>query len=203
MPSNSFGGVVGAKYPGSFSAEFMYENAITINTAKVLSSQTGFPLLISGTYPFLANTANGGDVQSGINGYDIVFANDIYGYNALNWQVESYNGATGAVNIWVNTPVSSTTSTVIYMFYGNSIISSFQSSPALVWNGNYLGVYHFSSSAGALSAADSTSHAANGAVTGATGTPSGIVDGAGAYTGDSTFVTIPSASINTALESPA
>jgi hypothetical protein len=203
MPGASSGGVVGARYPGSFSAEFMHENAITINTAKVPSSQTGFPLLISGTYPFLANTANGGDVQSGINGYDIVFANDIYGFNALNWQVESYNGATGAANIWVNTPVSSTASTVIYMFYGNSIINSFQSNPAMVWNGNYLGVYHFSSNAGALSAADSTSHGATGTITGTTATSSGIIDGAGAYTGDGTFIVIPSASINTALESPA
>ncbi|MGA2800000.1 MAG: LamG-like jellyroll fold domain-containing protein [Candidatus Micrarchaeaceae archaeon] len=190
-------------YPGSFSAEFIHENAITINTAKVPASQLAFPVLISGTYPFLANTANGGDVQSGINGYDIVFANDIYGYNALYWQVESYNGATGAANIWVNTPVSSTASTVIYMFYGNSIINSFQSNPAMVWNGNYLGVYHFSSNAGALSAADSTSHGATGTITGTTATSSGIIDGAGAYTGDGTFIVIPSASINTALESPA
>jgi hypothetical protein len=65
---------------GSFNAaSFTFHRAITIDHTKVPNTdQNNFPVLISGTYPFLATVANGGKVQSP-SGYDIVFSIDCVG----------------------------------------------------------------------------------------------------------------------------
>jgi hypothetical protein len=47
------------------------------------------------------------------------------------WEIENYNSTTGAATIWVRVPtLSHTADTVIYMFFGNSGISSFQGGSA-------------------------------------------------------------------------
>ena len=49
---------------------YTYSRSITINHNKVPNTdQSNFPLLISGTYPYLATVANGGRVRNS-NGYD-------------------------------------------------------------------------------------------------------------------------------------
>jgi len=120
-----------------------YWRRITIDHTKVPNTDlNNFPVLISGTYSYLATTGNGGNVTSS-NGYDIIFTSDAAGTSTLPFEQESYNATTGAVIYWVKVPtVSHTTDTVIYLFYGNSGITTDQSNKTGVWDSNYKGVWH-------------------------------------------------------------
>ena len=102
-----------------------YARAITIDHRKVSNTdQTNFPVLISGTFPYLATVTNGGHVQNA-NGYDIVFTSDAAGQVQLPHEIDSYNPTTGAAAFWVGIPtLSHTTDTSIYMWYGNSAVEA-------------------------------------------------------------------------------
>jgi RHS repeat-associated protein len=172
---------------------YSYVRPILIDHRQVLNSdQTDFPLLIGGTFPYLATTVNGGQVQNS-SGYDIVFTSDAAGQNQLDHEIDSYNPATGVANFWVRIPLlSHNADTTIYMWYGNSTITSSQENKAGVWRNGYAGVWHFGGSS--LSTNDSTTNANNGtnhggvAATGKFG-EAGKFDGTG-----NTYFDIPSSS---------
>ncbi len=151
---------------------FGYCRALTINHAQVDAAQTNFPVTISVTDPTLATTANGGHVLQS-SGYDIVLTSDAAGKNLLNWEVETYNPVTGNWIGHVKIPaLSNTADTVIYMFYGNLAITTNQSSPSLVWDSNFTGVYHFASLTSSTtpdSSAKNDSAVSNTGVTSGTG----------------------------------
>ena len=126
-----------------------YCRAITVSHTQVGSSdQTNFPVLISGTYPYLATAANGGKVQNA-NGYDIAFFSD-QGVTPLNWDLDYFTTSRPRERLpaWVKIPALShfTADTVIYVYYGNSSISTFQGNTNGTWDANYLSVIHFNSS---------------------------------------------------------
>ena len=127
---------------------YLYRRTIVINHSKVPNTdQANFPVLISGTYSYLANAANGGHVQNS-KGYDILFASDCAGLHKLNYEIESYNPATGAIDVWVSLPnVSHTTDTVFYILYGNADIATSQANPTAVWDSNFQMVLHLSETA--------------------------------------------------------
>ena len=136
---------------------YSYSRRITLSHTQVPNTdQSNFAVLISGTYAFLATATNGGHVQNA-NGYDIIFASDAAGQNLLNWELESYNPVSGAISAWVQVPtLSHSVDTVIYMFYGNAWVSTFQGGAAgSAWDSYYAGVWHFANGS-ALSTADST-----------------------------------------------
>lgn len=82
----------------SWSNGYAFRRAITINSAQVSNTdQINFPVLISGTYSFLASSANGGGVINP-NGFDIIFTSDAGGTTVLPFEQESYLASTGAVN---------------------------------------------------------------------------------------------------------
>src|SRR5712691_6304367 len=88
----------------SWSNGYARRRAITIDHTKVPNTdQTNFPVLASGTYSYLATTANGGYVTNA-NGYDIMFTSDAAGTSTLAFEQENYNPSTGAVNYWVKVP---------------------------------------------------------------------------------------------------
>ena len=123
------------------------------------TDQTDFPVLISGTFSYLATVANGGMVQNS-NGSDIVFSSDAAGQNKLDHEIDTYNATTGNVGFWVRIPtLSHTTDTAIYMWYGNSAVTASQENKPGVWRNGYAGVWHFGGSS--LSTNDSTSNANN------------------------------------------
>jgi hypothetical protein len=157
---------------------YSYVRAITFNHAKVVNTdEQNFPVLISGTYPDLANVANGGTVQS-LQGYDIMFASDAAGQNLLSFERETYSPSTGSINYWVKVPtLSHTTDTSIYMFYGNASVAADQSNKTAVWDANYKGVWHLANGV-TLNATDSTSHANDGTVNGSISATAGKLDGA-------------------------
>jgi hypothetical protein len=164
--------------PGSGNGGYTYHRAIAIDHTQVPNTdQTNFPILIAGTYSYLATASNAGKVQNP-NGYDIVFSSDSAGSNLLKFERERYVAATGEVAFWVNVPVlSHTADTVIYMWYGNASVSADTAAPAAVWDSNYKGVWHLPNGT-TLSALDSTSTGNNGAVTGVTATAGQIAGGA-------------------------
>ena len=147
---------------------YSYVRQIVINSSQVPNTdQTDFPFLFESTDPLLANTANGGHVTNP-NGDDIVFSTDPSGLTKLNHEIEEYNPSTGTLIAWVSIPVlSHSTNTVLYMFYGNSSITTPQQNPTGVWDSNYGGVWHLGGNGTALSTADSTANANNATVSGA------------------------------------
>ena len=170
-------------------SSYGYTRAITIAHTKVPNTdQANFTVLLQGTYAYLATAANGGRINNTavVNGVtvpaDLVFTADSAGQSLLNWEVESYNPATGAVSIWVEVPnVSHTTDTTLYMFYGNAAVSTFQGGVrGAAWDSNYIGVYHLGGNGSGLSTSDSTANGNNGTDYGATPV-SGIIDGAGGF----------------------
>ncbi len=176
----------------TWSNNYAYRRAITIDHTKVSNTdQSNFPVLISGTYSYLATIANGGNVTSA-SGYDIIFTSDAGGTTTLAYERESYSPTTGAVLLWVKLPtLSHTTDTVIYMFYGNGSISSDQSSKTAVWDSNYLGVYHLGDNSANATVSDSTSNGNNGtaAANTSTKTTTGELGSALNFNGSSDKVT--------------
>lgn len=121
---------------------FSYYRSITVDHTKVAANQNDFPMLVSYTNNDLRTVGNGGHVQNA-NGYDITYYSDSGASSALYWEMEFYNAATGNVISWVKMPtLSSSVDDVIYTFYGDSSISTFQSTASSVWDSNYLGVWH-------------------------------------------------------------
>ena len=183
---------VTAGTPGS---GYGFRRAITIDHTKVSNTdQTNFPFLISGTYAYLATTGNGGNVTNS-NGYDVIFTSDAGGTTGLPYERESYSPTTGQVNLWVQIPnLSHTTDTVIYMFYGNSSVTTDQSNGPAVWDLNYVAVYHLGDNTSTTTVSISTATLAqNGiaAVNTNTKAASGEIDGALNFNGTSDSITVP------------
>jgi len=123
---------------------YLYKRTITIDDTKVSGAADleSFPVLISGTYDYLATVANGGKVTDD-NGYDIIFTSDSEGNTQLDHEIESYTNTTGAVNFWVRIPaLDGDAPTVIYMFYANSEVTTSQENIGGVWDASYQGVWH-------------------------------------------------------------
>lgn len=126
-----------------FSNGYTFRKRIEIDNSQVAGTQSlqDFPVLVNITNSDLRSSTNGGFVEN-LNGYDIIFtAAD--GTTQLNHQLESYNPNTGEVSFWVNvSSLQAQNNTYIYLYYGNSSISSDQSNPG-TWNNNYQLVQHY------------------------------------------------------------
>lgn len=130
---------------------YSFYRAIQIDHTKCGSADSSnFPVLVSGTYSYLATVANGGKVQSS-SGYDIQFYSDSALTTALKFERVNWTASTGASEFWVKVPtLSASTDTVIYMAYGNAAISTDQQDAANVWDANYKGVWHTNESSSPL-----------------------------------------------------
>ncbi len=149
---------------------------IVVDHTKVAADQTDFPMLISGTFPTLKTVANGGSVQNA-SGYDIIVSstNAPNGSGKMSFQVESYNAATGAINLWVKVPtLSSSVDTTLYLLYGNAAISVSQENITDVWSNNFITVQHLNGNS-----TDSTSNGFSGTDTAIAYAPAIIAEGAG------------------------
>lgn len=133
-----------------FANGYDFRREIVIDHTKVSGSAniTDFPMLINGTFAYLATTGNGGDVTNS-NGYDIIFTSDASGNTVLDHEIERYVSTTGQIVMWVKIPtLSYTVDTTIYMFYGNASVSTSQEDENGVWSNNFTGVWHMSESSG-------------------------------------------------------
>jgi hypothetical protein len=127
---------------------------------------------------WLRTSANGGDVS---NGNDIYFSSDQAGVTRLAHEVESYSASAGSIIAWIKVP-SLTTTTTLYVHYGDTAVTTSQENRAAVWTG-YAFVAH--SSNGALS--DATSNNATVNATGLANNATGQIGSAVLFNGtDST-----------------
>jgi hypothetical protein len=140
-------GSVTAPWPNGYT----YQATFTVASGKAPTAQSNFPALISGSFADFKTTANGGRIANlctqtvGNNSIsvpcDLIFTSDAAGATPLSWEFESYNPATGAVNIWVRFPTISS-GTVVYAWYGKSSIVTLQTTASATWSSNFLAVYH-------------------------------------------------------------
>ena len=146
-------------------------NQITIDHTKVAggASLTNFTFCFRGTYAFLADLANGGKVANS-NGSDIFFSSDSGGGTVLDFDLDTYNSATGEIVAWVRiASLSHTVDTVLYVQYGDASIVVSLANPPGVWspnvevsgspNNNFRAVYHFGEASAPYD--DSTAYARN------------------------------------------
>jgi hypothetical protein len=160
---------------------YAHYRVITVPAQTSLSGDlSSYPLLISGTYSYLATVANGGLVQNA-SGFDVAFYADSTCTSKLPWEVETWT-ASGLVNYWVQVPTISKTGSVTFvMAYDNAAITTDQSNKTGTWPSSFQAVYHVPDGT-TLNVNDSTSHANNGANSGSIAT-TGQVDGAAAFNG--------------------
>jgi hypothetical protein len=157
--------------PTWFNYNWLYRKNITIDKTKVAATLTDFPVLINYTDTDLIFP------KAQANGNDILFTK-ADGTTKLSHQIESFTSGTGALVTWVKIPspgLSSAANTSIYMYYGNSSVSS-QENPTDVWTANYLGVYHLNESTGS-DPRDSTSNARHGIQSSSPPQMAGQIDG--------------------------
>ncbi len=163
---------------------------ITSNSALLPATQTSFPVLVSLTHNDWKSVANGGYVQNA-SGYDIRFFSDAGLTTAIAFELESYNGTTGAIVFWVSI-ASCALSTVFYCGWGDAALTTNISSTA-VWDSNYLRVYHMGDGT-TFAVTDSTSNGVNGTLVNTPTAAAGQIVGAGSFASASTqYVTLGSA----------
>jgi len=143
---------------------------ITFNNASSSENLIDFPVLVSLT------SSNIDYSKTQDTGADIRFV-DADGTTELNYEIEKWD-ETATSTVWVKVPQidASSTSDYIWMYYNNPSAASTATTTG-VWDGNYMGVWHLSTS-GLLS--DSTLNANNGINHSAAAT-TGQIDGAGNF----------------------
>ncbi|UCE74580.1 MAG: DUF2341 domain-containing protein [Methanomassiliicoccales archaeon] len=119
---------------GELYKEWANRKKITIDSDKVTSDLTNFPVLISVMDSDLTRRAQP-------DGDDIMFiASDET--TKYNHEIEHFDSGTGELVAWVNiTSVPSSTDTEFYIYYNNPGASD-QSNTAGVWDNDFVGVWH-------------------------------------------------------------
>ncbi len=160
---------------------YSWYRSVTIDHTKCgSSSSANFPALFSGTYTYLKTVGNGGLVTNA-SGYDIAFYADSAGVSLLDFELVNYDATTGTVEFWVRIPsLSNSVDTVIYLFYANPTISTYQGNTNGTWNSNFKLVYHLPDGT-TLTAVDSTSGGRNGTLVNTPTATTGQIDGAGNF----------------------
>lgn len=118
-----------------YSPLFLRRNKITVNAAQVPTPQTDFPSVINATITDLI-----GDVNLNASDIRITSKEGVL----LDFEIQSFTAATGAVIIWLKNPIIQT-GTDVYIYYKNSIATDKQNIKG-VWTNGYLAVYHMSES---------------------------------------------------------
>jgi hypothetical protein len=141
------GGGAGTPITAGDVAGYSCSMKITIDNTKVaFTSSEHFPVLISLTDDSLKTSGCG--FVTDPDGDDIVFTNATTTLQ-LYHEIEKYDAATGELVAWVLVPsLSGTADTDIYMYFGDSNVTSPTESPTDVWDSNYVGVWHLDDTSG-------------------------------------------------------
>lgn len=115
-----------------WNSAWTYRKVLTIDHAQVSSDLTSFPVLVDVTDPDLILKAQD-------EGGDIVFT-DGSGLK-LDHEIESYNKSSGHLICWVEANLSSSSDTLLFMYYGNNGATN-QENPMAVWDSDYAMVQH-------------------------------------------------------------
>ncbi len=173
---------------GGGAAGFAFYRAITIDHTKVAADQTDFPVLVAGTFPYLAAAANGGNLQSA-SGYDFAFYADASGTTLLDFERVTWNANTGSVEAWVRIPsLAASADTTIYLLYGNAAQFTDLQNKTGVWDAASVAVFHCADTPAVGGAILDSSSSANHLTISAGGSGSGsstLASVAGAWDGSS------------------
>jgi hypothetical protein len=153
-PSTFYG--VGEEGAG---CSYSHKRKITIQNGQVIGTadHDNFPVLVNLTDTALRHIDSGGHVTNS-SGFDIIFrASDET--TQLDHEIEEYDGTAGTVVAWVRIPtLDYNDDTVIYMYYGNTCISTSQENVTGVWDSNFVGVWHLADTTASGHELDSTSN---------------------------------------------
>lgn len=119
-----------------------FRRKVTVDNTQVSGStdHSNFPVLFSETISDLADTSNGGNVQSS-SGDDIRFEST--GGTKFDYEIDKYDNTTGELVAHVEVPTLNVDSdTEFYLYYGNSSVSTPEENPSGTWNSDYLSVFH-------------------------------------------------------------
>jgi len=148
-----------------WNSDYNYRQVMTINSSQIPYDLNNFPVLIS----------IDGDVDLSLNaqpdGDDIHFIDYLDNTTIYNHEIEHYSA--GTLQAWVNiTSLSSTADTLLWLYYGNSGVSS-RENVTDTWDSNYSGVWHFNDD----DLTDSTSKGYDATTSGTTDSNNGAVAG--------------------------
>lgn len=163
--------------------DWLYRKQIIIDSRYVESDETDFVVLASTTDSDLASHARS-------DGFDILFTK-VDGTTPLDYEREYFNNTTGELIAWVQTDVSSSSDTVLFMYYGNASMSTDQSTTTGVWDDDFVSVLHLDESpANGGTHYDSTANGNDATFIDTDGdsdtSAEGKIDGANQFTGDTT-----------------
>lgn len=119
----------------------LWYSPISINSGQVPSTQTDFPVLVSQIDNRFKTIGNGGHVNNS-SGFDIRPYSDTGLTTALTYELERYNASTGEVIMWVKVASLSSSTTPIYLGYGDTSISTDGSSGSGTFSNNFVSVWH-------------------------------------------------------------
>ena len=103
-----------------YDTNWNYRKQITIDHTKVSSTETNFSILVN-----LSSDANL-QAHALANGNDLVFTS-ADGTTKLDYEIEKYSSVNGELIAWIRIPtLSSTTDTVLFLYYGNASASNQQ-----------------------------------------------------------------------------
>jgi biopolymer transport protein ExbB len=158
---------------------YSYYKTITVDNTKVSGSTnfSNFPILVKiASDNQLRTTANGGRVTSA-NGYDIIISSSTDPADKLSFEREKYTATTGEFIAHVKVPtLQASSNTVLYLFYGNSDITTDQQSASGTWDSKYKAVFHMGESSGNISDSTSNNHDYTAGGTGGTYGATGLVN---------------------------
>ncbi|GBE06373.1 MAG TPA: DUF2341 domain-containing protein [Nitrospirae bacterium] len=163
-----------------YDGSWLYRQQITISSSMAPSDQSDFPVLIKITNqndPVFANAQSNGD--------DILFTSSD-GTTRLDHEIEYYSSsATKELDAWVRIPsLSSSSDTVIYMYYSNSGVSN-QENVTGVWDSNFTMVQHLQETSGTHLDSTSNNNDSISVDVTAQGTATGQINGADEFVGTS------------------
>ncbi|MEM9325816.1 MAG: DUF2341 domain-containing protein [Bacteroidota bacterium] len=125
-------GIVAAGLSG-----YDYRREITLDGTKIVGSHTDFPFLVKLTGMTAPNVTSA-------NGYDIAFTSSD-GTTLLPHEIHFYDNGTGEYMAWVKMNMTAATDETLYVYYGNSSVTTDPSSTA-VWDANFGAVLHLQES---------------------------------------------------------
>jgi hypothetical protein len=164
-----------------WNTDWQYRRTLAINPSEVSGDQTDFPVLIDLTDADLT-------LKAQTDGDDFVFTDA--DQTKLSHEIELYESSTGHLVAWIKIPLlSSTTDTLLYMYYGNPS-SINQQDVAAVWDTTNKLVLHLNEETGIHH--DSTVNGNNGTpYNGVIQGSSGKIDGADTFDGVNDYVQVP------------
>jgi len=120
--------------PDWYNDNYAYRREITIDSSQIPSDLAYFPICVN-----ITDTDLRGKIDS--DGYGILFTiNSVKMFH----EIEVWNGTSGQLVAWLAIPfLNSSSDTTLYMYYGNMQADN-QENPTLVWDDDFIAVYHLS-----------------------------------------------------------